>query len=61
MLPEIFAEQLLRVYSKRRDTESVRAIRSALRVWCQEHSCITPKVLPSTCFSQSRSSLGVCC
>ncbi len=44
MLPETFAEQHIRVYSKLRDDESVRNLRRAFKKWCLLSNCTTPKV-----------------
>jgi hypothetical protein len=42
MLPPCFAEQEIRVFSKKRDSKSVLIVRSAFNAWCTENSCIPP-------------------
>jgi hypothetical protein len=44
MLPETFAEQHVRIYSKRSDEISINNVRKAFRKWCSIQHCTTPKV-----------------
>ncbi|XP_061162756.1 deoxynucleoside triphosphate triphosphohydrolase SAMHD1-like [Saccostrea echinata] len=39
LLPERFAEQLIRFYSKKRDDESVKQATQAFNVWSKKHQC----------------------
>lgn len=43
MLPETFAEQHVRIYSRKRDEMTVYSIRRAFRKWCTLQHCTTPK------------------
>ncbi len=43
MLPETFAEQHVRIYSKRSDEISINNVRKAFRKWCILQHCTTPK------------------
>ncbi len=43
MLPERFAEQQIRVYSKRRDRPALVALQDAFYEWCKASKCCTPK------------------
>ena len=44
MLPETFAEQHVRIYSKKTDEVTIYSLRKAFRHWCSLQNCTTPKV-----------------
>ena len=49
MLPETFAEQHVRIYTKKRDNESVLNVRKGFKRWCALTHCTTPKVCLAYC------------
>ena len=44
MLPETFAEQLLRLYCKKSDEESLKQAELCFKMWCKKRKMPDPKV-----------------
>ncbi|XP_028427159.1 deoxynucleoside triphosphate triphosphohydrolase SAMHD1 [Perca flavescens] len=63
LLPACFSEQLIRVYSKKTDDQSVEAARNHLVKWCEDKGLPKPQLRP--CVKRARESLArtqrVCC